>query len=166
MLRRASIRRALGPFVFGAAAFLSACVTTEAVAPVVRPAVAPGENFTLHYYRTDGDYKGWGAHFWESFEKFQGDKVIAKAEKSDEPILGISWESPMNATGADSFGAYWVVNANEFRNGKVNYIIHRGDRKDCPDDSAWLLARGQQVFVNAGECTGYRTAEEAIKARK
>jgi hypothetical protein len=66
----------------------------------------------------------------------------------------------------DGSGAYWVVMANEFRNGKINYIIHRDDSKDCPKDSAWFLPQGRQLFINSGDCTGCFSAEDVVKARK
>ena len=129
-------------------------------------AAVPDDSVALHYYRSDGKYDGWGVHFWESFEKVKDGKVVGEKDKSDMPIMGITWGSPMKPSGSDDFGPYWVVKANEFRNGKINYIIHRGDSKDCGKDSVWFLPQGRQVFINAGDCTAYFSAEDAAKARK
>jgi len=137
-----------------------------ALAQDVKAADVPADHISLHYYRPDGAYDGWGVHFWESFEKVQGDKIVGPKEKSDMPIMAISWTNAMKPTGKDGFGTYWQVKANEFRNGKINYIIHRGDSKDCTKDSAWFLPQGRQVFINQGDCTAYFTLADALKARK
>ena len=158
MNRRQLTARLLAAGLLGAALALQAAVAA--------PAAVPDDSIALHYHRADGQYEGWGVHFWESFEKVQGDKIVGGKDKSDMPIQGISWGAPMKPTGSDDFGPYWIVKANEFRNGKINYIIHRGDSKDCTKDSAWFLPQGRQVFINAGDCTAYFSAEDAQKARK
>jgi hypothetical protein len=132
----------------------------------VKAADVPADSISLHYFRADGNYDGWGVHFWESFEKVEGDKIVGAKDKSDMPIMGITWGAPMKPTGKDGFGVYWQVKANEFRNGKINYIIHKGDNKDCVKDSAWFLPQGRQVFINQGDCTAYFKLEDALKARK
>ena len=147
-------------------AALSALTTGPAFADDVKTAAIPDDSVALHYFRADGAYDGWGVHFWESFEKVQGDKIVGSKDKSDMPIMGISWGSAMKPSGTDGFGPYWIVKANEFRNGKINYIIHRGDSKDCTKDSAWFLPQGRQAFINSGDCTAYFTLEDALKARK
>lgn len=143
-----------------------ACAAATLPALAADAVAVPDDSIALHYYRPDGKYEGWGVHFWESFEKVQGDKIVGGKDKSDMPIMGISWGAPMKPTGTDDFGPYWIVKANEFRNGKINYIIHRGDAKDCIKDSAWFLPQGRQVFINAGDCTAFFSAEDAVKARK
>jgi hypothetical protein len=137
-----------------------------ALAQDVQVADVPADSISLHYYRPDGNYDGWGVHFWESFEKVQDGKVVGGKDKSDMPIMGITWANLMKPTGKDGFGPYWQVKANEFRNGKINYIIHKGDNKDCGKDSVWFLPQGRQVFINSGDCTAYFTLADALKARK
>ncbi len=159
-------RRELFGRLMATAALVAGTAWQPANAADVQLATIPADSIALHYYRADGNYEGWGVHFWESFEKVQGDKIVGDKDKADMPIMAISWSSPMMPTGTDGFGPYWVVKANEFRNGKINYIIHRGDAKDCVKDSAWFLPQGHQVFINAGDCTAYYSAEDAIKARK
>jgi hypothetical protein len=150
-----------------AAAFLLA-----AFAPIVHGQAAPEVAKTpegmvaIHYFRPDGSYDGWGVHLWESFEKVENGKIVAPKNKSDMPIAGISWSSPMKPTGKDGYGIYWQVKADEFRNGKYNYIIHKGDAKDCAKDSVWFNNQGHTIFINQGDCTAYFSAEDAIKARK
>lgn len=148
----------------GTAALLSS--GPAAAQDAVKAAEVPADSISLHYYRPDGNYAGWGVHFWESFEKVKDGQIVGPRDKADMPIMGISWSSPMKPTGEDGFGMYWQVKANEFRNGKINYIIHKGDNKDCTKDSTWMLPQGRQVFINQGDCTPYFTLEEALKARK
>lgn len=135
----------------------------QALPDVVR---VPDGMISLHYFRPDGAYDGWGVHFWESFEKVENGKVTGPKTKSDMPVLNIAWTAPMKPTGKDGFGLYWQLKADEFRNGKYNYIIHKGDSKDCAKDSVWFNTQGKQVFINQGDCTAYFSVEDAIKARK
>ncbi|KAB0577094.1 pullulanase [Ideonella dechloratans] len=133
-------------------------------APSIAP--LPDGMVAIHYHRPDGNYDGWGVHLWESYEKVENGKVVGGKSKSDQPIMGITWMNPLKPTGQDGFGAYWQVKADEFRNGKYNYIIHKGDSKDCTKDSQWFSTQGPQIFINQGDCTAYLSAEDAIKARK
>jgi hypothetical protein len=128
----------------------------------------PDDSVAIHYYRPAGDYDGWGTHIWESYEKVKDGKVVGSKDKSDKPILDIAWTNPMKPTGKDGFGVYWIVKANEFRNGKVNFIIHKGDSKDqCGKDISWFVeTQGREVFVNTGDCNTYFKAEDAVIARK
>ena len=151
-----------------AVATLGISLTALPAAAQAAPEVAkvPDGMISLHYYRPDGAYDGWGVHFWESFEKVENGKVTGPKTQSDMPVLNIAWTAPMQPTGKDGFGSYWQLKADEFRNGKYNYIIHRGDSKDCAKDSVWFNTQGKQVFINQGDCTAYFSVEEAIKARK
>ena len=158
-------RRLLGRLL-AATALMAALIGMPVHAADLQMAAIPEDSIALHYYRPDNSYEGWGVHFWESFEKVQGDKIVGGKDKADMPVLGISWDAPMKPAGTDGFGPYWIVKANEFRNGKINYIIHRGDSKDCTKDSAWFLPQGRQVFINSGDCTANFSLEDALKARK
>jgi hypothetical protein len=131
-------------------------------------AKVPDGSVAIHYYRPAGDYDGWGTHLWESFEKVKEGKVVGPKDKSDMPIGDIAWTKPMMPTGKDGFGVYWFVKVSEFRNGKINYIIHKGDTKEqCGKDIAWFVeTQGREVFVNNGDCNTYFKAEDAINARK
>lgn len=145
-----------------AAAFLVAC-----------PAAAedlklPEGKVAVHYFRTDGSYKGWGLHVWESFQKKEeaGDE-FAEKQMTDRPLKGVNWGNPLPQSGKDDFGVYWLLDAKEFENGRVNYIIHLGDRKDqCNKDMFWLIKDSKELWVNAGDCKSYLSKADALKARK
>lgn len=161
MKRRAALSALAGPLLLlalGGIAF--------AQAPELTP--VPEGQVAVRYFRPDGDYSGWGVHLWESFEKVKDGKVVGPKDKSDMPISDIAWTKPMMPTGKDGFGAYWFVKENEFRNGKINYIIHKGDTKEqCGKDIAWFVqTQGREVFVNSGDCETYFKAEDASRARK
>ena len=160
MLRRLFCAAAFAAVTLGLGVPLAHAQATPEVAKT------PDGMVAIHYFRPDGAYDGWGVHLWESFEKVQDGKIVAPKDKSDMPISGIAWTSPMKPTGKDGFGIYWQVKANEFRNGKYNYIIHKGDSKDCAKDSVWFNNQGNSIFINQGDCVAYFSAEEAIKARK
>ena len=92
----------------------------------------------LHYRRTAGDTTGWGLHVWED---------------SAEP--DVTWGSPLQPAGTDSFGIFWKVRLkpNPVR---LNYIIHKGDTKDPGPDQALVLAdKGYEIWLRQGMETQY-----------
>lgn len=131
-------------------------------------AKAAGDTVVIHYNRPDGNYDGWGLHVWESFQKKAeaADEWAAK-EMSDRPLEGVTWFKPVKPTGKDDFGIYWAIPAKEFGNGRVNYIIHKGDKKDqCSKDMFWTIDKGLENWVVAGDCNIRLSKEEALKAKK
>ena len=160
-MRRCLLLALLTTFALGGLA-------TKASAQAVDVAKPPDGSVAIHYSRPNGDYDGWGTHLWESFEKVKEGKVVGPKDKSDMPIGDIAWTKPMAPSGKDGFGVYWFVKASEFRNGKINYIIHKGDTKEqCGKDITWFVeTQGREVFVNSGDCNTYFKAEDAIAARK
>ena len=144
-----------------------------AVTALACPAAAeelklPEGKVAIHYYRPDGSYDGWGLHVWESFQKKDeaSDEFAAK-ENSDRPLKGVTWFKPVGQSGKDDFGAYWLLDAKEFDNGRINYIIHKGDRKEqCNKDMFWLIKDTKELWVNSGDCKSYLTKDAALKARK
>jgi hypothetical protein len=140
---------------------------------LARPAAAeelklPDGKVALHYFRPDGNYGGWGLHVWESFQKKEeaGDE-FAEKPLSDRPLKGVNWGAPMQQSGKDDFGVYWLLDAKEFDNGRVNYIIHLGNAKDqCNKDMFWLIKDSKELWVNSGDCKSYLKKEDALKARK
>ena len=52
-----------------AALLFAAHPAAQAQSPELAP--VPDDSIALRYFRTDGNYEGWGVHFWESFEKVQ-----------------------------------------------------------------------------------------------
>jgi Bacterial pullanase-associated domain len=138
-----------------------------------RPAAAdefklPDGKVAVHYFRGDGSYDGWGLHVWESFQKKEeaGDEFGEK-QTGDRPLKGVSWFKPLPQSGKDDFGVYWLLDEKEFENGRVNYIIHKGDKKDqCNKDMFWLIKDSKQAWVNTGDCKVYLSKADALKARK
>ncbi len=136
---------------------------------------APAEEFKLppgkvavHYFRGDGKYDGWGLHVWESFQKKEeaGDE-FAEKQTGDRPLKGVSWFKALPQSGKDDFGVYWLLDEKEFDNGRVNYIIHQGDKKDqCNKDMFWLIKDSKEAWVNTGDCKVYLSKADALKARK
>lgn len=145
--------------VLAAASFHASVLAQAAdLAPV------PDGMVSVHYTRSAGDYEGWGAHIWESFEATDGAKVTGARKKSDVPLEGITWGAPMKPTGKDGFGVYWQVKSSEFRNQKVNFIIHRGDVKDqCGKDVSWFLNQGNRAFLKQGDCSVYFELDKVPK---
>ena len=128
----------------------------------------PDGKVAIHYIRPDGNYGGWGLHAWESFQKKEeaGDEW-AKKEGADRQLKYVSWGAPIKPTGKDDFGVYWVIDADEFGNGRVNYIIHNLDKKDqCNQDKFFLIQDSREAWVNSGDCKTYLSKAEALKARK
>ncbi len=128
----------------------------------------PEGKVAIHYHRADGKYDGWGLHVWESYQKKEeaGDE-FAKKEGADRKLPMVAWDAPMKPAGKDDFGVYWLLPIKEFDNGRVNYIIHSGDKKDqCNQDKFWLIKDGKEAWVNSGECKTYLSKEEALKAKK
>ena len=128
----------------------------------------PAGMVALHYHRADGNYDGWGLHTWESFQsKSEAGDEFAKKQMSDRPLEGISWNKAMPPTGKDTFGVYWFLKEKDFENGRVNYIIHKGDKKDqCNKDMFWLIKESKEAWVVSGDCKVYMTRLAAEHAQK
>lgn len=105
----------------------------------------------IHYYRPQGDYGGWGLHSWNE----------------DRPLPGVTWERPLPQTGTDDFGVYWHIALKNFPDGRVNFIIHRGDVKDqCGKDMSWNVKFSMEIWVVSPECRIHLSKEEALGARR
>jgi hypothetical protein len=129
---------------------------------------APEGKVAIHYYRADGAYDGWGLHVWESFQSKAeaGDEWAAKASP-DMPVMKVTWFKPLPQAGKDDFGVYWLLDAKDFENGRVNYIIHKGDKKEqANQDKFFLIKDGRDAYVNSGDTKVYLSKDEAVKARK
>ncbi len=140
----------------------------RAPAEDAKPTAASGDTVTIHYHRQDGSYDGWGLHTWQSFQKKEeaGDE-FAKKEMTDQPLPGVTWFKPMPPNGKDDFGISWSIPTKEYENGRVNYIIHKGDKKDqCNKDMFFLLKDTKDAWVVSGDCKVYMTKEEAMKSPK
>jgi hypothetical protein len=121
---------------------------------VGRPPAVPSlaeDKVAIRYRRPGGDYEGWGLHAWNE----------------DRTLPGITWDRPLEPTGRDDFGVYWLLDLRHFPDGKVRYIIHRGDRKEqCGKDMSWHVRRGREAWVQADDCAIYHSREEAVLSRR
>lgn len=91
---------------------------------------------TLHYRRCFGDY---GDYSSTDFNDFWGLHTWGGA-------TGTDWTAPRKADGQDSFGVYFTI---PLVNGTdLNYILHRGNEKDVPEDQTLdLSATGYEIWV-------------------
>jgi pullulanase-type alpha-1,6-glucosidase len=101
-------------------------ITTTAPAAEQDPNTA-----TLHYRRADGDYAGWGLHVWDG-----------AANPTD-------WSAPLQPASTDSFGVTFRVPLAAGATG-LNYIIHKGDAKDLPDDQRLDLTKTREAWLLSG----------------
>ncbi|HSI56259.1 MAG TPA: pullulanase-associated domain-containing protein [Ideonella sp.] len=115
---------------------------------------APPEGMvTINYNRCDARYN-WGLHI---FQRGPGGPAVP----------GVSWANPMDPTGSNDFGAYWNVKLADFPEGKVNYIIHRGDNKDQGGKDMQFDGNAvKEIWVNSGDPAIYTSMDEAKKARE
>ena len=129
---------------------------------------APEGKVAIHYTRPDGAYEGWKLHVWESFQKKEeADDEYAVKEFPDKPLKGVNWFKPFEQSGKDDFGIYFLLDAADFGNGRVNYIIHKGDKKEQGNqDKFFLIKDGRDVFVVSSDTHIYASKEAALKAVK
>ncbi|MFG1991174.1 pullulanase-type alpha-1,6-glucosidase [Actinoplanes sp. NPDC048988] len=86
----------------------------------------------IHYRRADGNYDGWGLHVW------------------DGAATPTDWAAPLPPAGTDAFGVYFRVPLAAGATA-LNYIIHKGDAKDLPDDQKLTFADGgREIWLLAG----------------
>ncbi len=123
-----------------------------------RSAVVASQGITdgyviVHYYRPAGDYGDWtsgdfndywGLHLW-------GAGV-------DEP--GIGWSAPKKFAGIDDFGAYVALKVAD-PNQPINYIVHKGNDKDTPNDRSFVPADFPELWIVQGDANNYASRAEA-----
>jgi hypothetical protein len=150
------------------AAGLALFLAAPSAASAEEAKAADGDKVVLHYHRADGNYEGWGLHTWESFQKKEeASDEFAKKEMSDRPLTGVQWFKPLPQTGKDDWGVYWAIPASEYGNGRVNYIIHKGDKKDqCNRDMYWMTKDSKEAWVVSGDCKVYLSKADAEKSKK
>jgi len=100
----------------------------------------------VHYYRGNQDYDGWGLHLW-------GDAVAQTAQTS--------WSQARSYDCLqEGWVQFWVPLQRQ--DTIFNFIVHRGDTKNTPDDLSLLPATfGSDVFVVQGDPTLYASLDEA-----
>lgn len=105
----------------------------EATITTTPPAVTQDPNkVVIHYRRADDDYAGWGLHVW------------------DGAATPTDWASPLPPVRTDTFGAVFEVPLAAGATA-LNYILHKGDTKDLPDDQRLTFAEGgREIWLLAG----------------
>ena len=92
----------------------------------------------IHYRRPAGDY---GDATSTNYNDFWGMHVWTGAAQPTE------WTAPLKPIGQDSFGIYFKVPLQDGAT-TLNYIIHRGDNKDLPEDQELDLTKyGHEVWI-------------------
>jgi pullulanase-type alpha-1,6-glucosidase len=109
----------------------------------------------IRYQRPDGDYGDltsddyndfWGLHLW-------GDGLAEG--------VGTDWTAPRKPDAIDDFGAYWRIPISD-PDADLNFIIHRGDKKDTDPDHSFVPSRQPVVWVMAGDETLHETRGSAL----
>lgn len=97
----------------------------------------------IHYKRTDGDYTDWGLHLWN------GDNGGLEASEATD------WSNPKLFDQVDEFGQYAVIRMSDTTL-PFNFIIHKGDTKNSPDDQALDPAQhGLEIWILQDSATIY-----------
>ena len=105
-------------------------------------------DFTIHYYRYQEDYEGWGLHLWNAVEEESGTFTI-NGEEYD-------WNNAFPWQGEDEYGVYWTFDLDDSQ--ELGFIVHKGDEKDPPgldryfDDydtsqEIWLLQGVADIYT-------------------
>ncbi|MGH3371884.1 MAG: pullulanase-associated domain-containing protein, partial [Nocardioidaceae bacterium] len=114
--------------------------------PTVYASQAAAQGYVeLHYHRPDGVYDGWGLHLW-------GDAI--------DPSEATTWEAPKLPDEIDDYGARWRV-AIVDPTKPVNFIVHRGDEKDTPEDRSFLPTEQASAWLQSGDSTVHRRRADA-----
>ena len=92
----------------------------------------------VHYTRPDGVYDGWTLHVWEDTSE------------------SVTWETGLEPTGTDDFGAYWDVGLQDGAD-LLGFIVHRGEEKDPGPDGFLDLTETREVWIVSGDETVYLT---------
>lgn len=106
----------------------------------------PIEQVVIHYIRSDGDYGDptsddynelWGLHLW-------GEAIA--------PGVETEWTDPRAFDQEDACGRYTVIDLRDHTE-PVNFIVHRGDRKDGSDQDRSFDPRqtGAEIWLMQGE---------------
>jgi pullulanase-type alpha-1,6-glucosidase len=112
---------------------IAALLLTALPAPA---ALAQEAVATIHYFRPDGEYDGWGLHVW-------------RAAISETP-----WAEPLEPSGSDDFGVYWEVPV-ALDAGELGMIIHKGDEKDPGPDMFLDVASSLEAWIISGDLVVY-----------
>lgn len=127
-----------------------------AARPVAEPAgdFLPEHHVYIHYHRPNGKYAGWGLHVWEVLP-----------DRSRRVLEGVSWQAALQPAGEDDFGVYWMVHDQEFKDGRVNFVVHHIDLREPGGDKALSLQSSHEVWINADDPNVYLTEQAAVDAQ-
>jgi len=108
----------------------------------------------INYNRCDGNYGNWGLHI---FQRGPGGPAVP----------GVSWANPVDPAGKSDFGVYWNLKLADFPDGKVNYIIHKGENKEQGGkDMQFDGNTTKEIWVNSSDRKIYTSADDAKKGRE
>ncbi len=92
----------------------------------------------VHYHRADGSY---GDITSDDPRDFWGLHVSSGTARQS------MWSQPIRPAGRDAFGVYFVILLNEEAD-TLQYVIHRGEAKERPEDRTLHVAfDGQEVWI-------------------
>ena len=127
------------------------------VLAVVGEDIAPGEAqyAVIHYYRPAGDY---GDYSSDDFNDFWGLHLWGDALDPDEVT---EWPSPKKFSGFDDYGAFVAIRIADDSQ-PVNFIVHKGNDKDTPNDRSFDPAATPEIWLVQGDANHYGSRAEAI----
>ncbi|MCA0971851.1 pullulanase [Halobacillus litoralis] len=98
----------------------------------------PEDHVRIHYKRLDGEYDGWGLHLWNA--------------NGDHPAIDFSvdWGAPVLFDETSPWGAYVDVPVVDIEHG-LNFIVHKGDMKDTPNDRSFPDSGANEFWIVQGE---------------
>ena len=91
---------------------------------------------TIHYFRADGEYAGWGLHAWEG------------------AAITVEWGSPLEPAGQDDFGVFWEVPIKADAE-RLGLIVHQGEEKDPGPDMFLDLTQFTEAWIISGDLLLY-----------
>ncbi|ARI79178.1 pullulanase [Halobacillus mangrovi] len=122
----------------------------------------PDGHVRIHYKRLDGAYDGWGLHLWN--------------QDSQQPAIDfkVDWADPVLFDQASDWGVYVDVPVIDITNG-LNFIVHKGDEKDTPNDrnfpktgerEFWIVQGQEEVYTNEPSIDTTITHAEVVEDNK
>lgn len=121
-------------------------VVKETAVTVTDPNTVPDAGYAvLHYNRPVGDYDGWGLHLW-------GNAI--------DPSEATEWTAPKQPNGEDEYGVFFYIklaNPNE----PLNFIIHKSDEKDTPNDRSLVPANGAEIWLMQDDAANHASQAAA-----
>lgn len=81
-------------------------------------------------------------------------------------VIGASALKPMRTDHRDAFGAFWVLNDLNFKDGRVHFSVQcEGTSLQGTEASVWDLSAGREAWVNEGDPRVYTSREAAVAAQ-